>query len=464
MTTALRRRDFLFSSATLTLGRGLRAQTTGRPSVQPNIIFILADDLGAFDLGCYGQKKIKTPNIDKLAEEGMLFTQFYAGATVCAPSRSCLMTGQHTGHTTVRANSSTRTGGRVALKTDDFTLPEMLKGPEWRDAYDESRAYVTGMFGKWGLGEPGSTGLPNDKGFDEWFGFLNQQHAHNHYPEYLWRNRHKEVLQGNLGGQHREYACDLFTREALYFIDRHRYERFFLYLPYTVPHQHLEAPSLEPYTKQDWPLPEKTYAAMVTRLDTYVGQIIRKLKETDLDSRTLVFFSSDNGLAYNFPMFDDTGGLRSEKGQVYEGGIRVPMIVRWPGKIKAGSKCDLPFAFWDILPTIADVAGVRYIPPLCDGISFLPTLLGKPQKQQDRILYWESHEARSMAQAVRMGNWKAVRHGLDGKLELYDLSRDPGETRDVASANPQVVKKIEEYLNEARTDSPDYPVPRPPRF
>jgi arylsulfatase A-like enzyme len=457
MTRTIGRRDFL-AATTLAMPGTLWAQRDRPAALRPNIVFILADDLGGFDLGCYGQKKIKTPNIDKLAHEGMLFTQCYAGATVCAPSRSCLMTGQHTGHTTVRSNSSTRTGGRVSLNSDDMTIPAMLKGPEWRDAYDESRAYVTGMFGKWGLGEPGSTGLPNDHGFDEFFGFLNQQHAHSHYPEYLWRNRVKEPLKGNLDGQRREYACDLFTREALYFIDRHRYEPFFLYVPYTVPHQRVEVPSLEPYTKENWPEREKTYAAMVTRLDTYVGRIMDKLKETGLDENTLVLFGSDNGFTYTFPTFDSTGGLRGKKGELYDGGLRVPMIARWPGKIKADSRSDQVWAFWDIMPTLAELTGVRSSLNQSDGISIIPTLFGKPQKERERTLYWESPGQRRLEQAVRMGNWKGIRHGIKEPLELYDLATDPGEAKDVAVAHPDVVQRIEAYLRTARTDSPHYPV------
>ncbi len=452
----LPRRDLL-SYAGLALAGRLGAQQRGARSQQrPNIVFILADDLGRFDLGCYGQKKIQTPNIDRMAAQGMLFTQCYAGGTVCAPSRSVLMTGRHTGHTTIRSNASHLTGERVSLKADDLVIPRMLKGPEWKDAYDETRAYVCGMFGKWGLGEPDSTGLPNDHGFDEWFGFLNQQHAHNHYPRYLWRNRRQEVLKGNLDGHQREYACDLFTREALYFIDRHRYEPFFLYLPYTVPHARLQVPSLEPYAGENWSEQEKTYAAMVTRLDTYVGRILEKLRETGLEENTLVFFTSDNGFTYTFPAFDSTGGLRGGKGQVYEGGIRVPMIARWPGRIQPGSRSDFLWTFWDVMPTLAELTGVRSIPRQCDGISILPTLMGQPQKAPERMLYWES-PGRRLQQAVRMGNWKAVRQGIEAPLELYDLERDPGETRDVAASHPEIVRRIEAYLREARTDSPHYP-------
>lgn len=445
------RRGFLQLSG-LSLGATLaRAQ-----SPQPNFVFIMADDMGVYDLGCYGQKLIQTPNIDRLAEQGMRFTDCYAGAPVCAPSRSVLMTGQHTGHTTVRSNSSLRTGGRVSLKADDVTVAEILKGPEWRDAYDEDRAYATGIFGKWGLGEPGTTGLPNDHGFDEWFGFLNQQHAHGHYPEYLWRNKRKETLYGNLGGKHREYASDLMAREALYFIDRHRYRPFFLYFTPTVPHAKFEAPDLGPYAKQPWPDDAKNYAAMVTRMDSYVGQIMAKLKEAGLEQNTVVFFTSDNGGTFQYKPFGTNGPLRERKGSIYEGGTRVPMIVRWPGRIKPGSVSRFPWGFQDVLPTLADLASARGIPPNVDGISVAPTLLGKPQTTS-RALYWESYGADGLQQAVRMGKWKSVRLAPGAALELYDLEADISESKNIAGAHPDVVKQIEAFLENCRTESPEYP-------
>jgi arylsulfatase A-like enzyme len=434
----------------------LRAQDRAR-TPQPNFIFIMADDMGVFDLGCYGQKLIRTPNVDHLAAEGMRFTSCYAGASVCAPSRSTLMTGQHTGHTRVRSNSSLRTGGRVSLTRDDVTVAETLKGPEWRDAFDEDRAYATAIFGKWGLGEPGTEGLPNDHGFDEWFGFLNQQHAHGHYPEYLWRNKRREPLRGNVDGAKREYASDLFAREALHFIDRHRYQPFFLYFTPTVPHAKFEAPELGPYANQNWPEEAKHYAAMVTRMDSYVGQIMAKLKETGLEENTVVFFTSDNGGTFQYQPFGTNGPLRARKGSIYEGGIRVPMIVRWPGKVKAGSTSDYPWAFWDVLPTLGELAGTRGAPRNIDGVSVAPTLMGK-QQDAERPLYWESYGGGApFHQAVRMGRWKGVRHGVETRLELYDLSSDPGERTDVAGTNPEVVGKMESFLRRCRTESPEYP-------
>lgn len=443
----MNRRSFLISAA----GGALNAQAPPKP---PNFVFIMADDLGVFDLGCYGQKLIRTPNIDRLASEGMRFTDCYSGAAVCAPSRSVLMTGQHTGHTTVRWNASLRTGARVSLRADDVTVAQVLKGPEWRDAYDETRGYATAIFGKWGLGEPDTHGLPNDHGFDEWFGFLNQQHAHGHYPAFLWRNKTREPLRGNLDGR-REYASDLFCREALHFIDRHRYQPFFLYFTPTVPHAKFEAPDLGPYAKESWPEDAKNYAAMVTRMDRYVGQIMAKLKECGLDGNTLVFFTSDNGGTFDYAPFQTMGPLRERKGSIYEGGTRVPMIARWTGTIKAGSAGSYPWGFCDVLPTLADLAGVRGIPSNVDGISVAPTLFGKSQNP-DRPLYWESFGG-GFHQAVRMGRWKGVRHGLTAPLELYDLLNDIGESRNIAAAHQEVVRKMQEFLADCRMDSLEYP-------
>lgn len=447
----MKRRQFLASLA------GAAASAAPPPAAPPNFVFIMADDLGVYDLGCYGQRLIQTPNIDRLAAAGTRFTSCYAGASVCAPSRSVLMTGQHTGHTTVRANASLRTGQRVALRADDVTVAQVLQGPEWKHGYDESHGYATGIFGKWGLGEPGTTGLPNDHGFDEWFGFLNQQHAHYHYPGYLWRNKSKELLKGNSGGQKREYASDLFAREALHFIDRHRYEPFFLYFTPTVPHAQFDAPELGPYAGQPWPEPAKHYAAMVTRMDSYVGRIMARLQETGLAGNTLVFFCSDNGGTFEAGPFGTLGPLREKKGSNYEGGIRVPMIARWPGQVPAGAVSDFPWSFCDVLPTLADLAGVRGIPNNVDGISVAPTLRGGKQSA-DRPLYWESHDGGGFQQAVRMAQWKGLRQGLKAPLELYDLSADPGEKNNVAASQPAIVRRIEQYLADCRTDSPEYPV------
>ena len=454
----MRRRSFLtLSSLALPALGSLRARAQA-PDSRPNFIFIMADDMGPFDLGCYGQKLIETPHMDKFAAEGMRFTDCYAGASVCAPSRSVLMTGQHTGHTTVRSNMSLRSGGRVPLRAEDRTIASMLKGPEWRGSFDEDRAYATAIFGKWGLGEPGTTGLPNDHGFDEWFGFLNQQHAHGHYPQYLWRNNAKEPLRGNTQGAKREYASDLMAREAVHFIDRHQYQPFFLYFTPTVPHAAIEAPELGVYATKPWPEEAKHYAAMVTRFDSYVGRIMAKLKETGLDQHTLVFVTSDNGGTSDYKPFASLGPFREKKGSIYEGGTRVPMLARWPGKIRPGSVSSLPWGFQDVLPTLATLAECRGLPPDIDGRSIAPTLLGERQPE-DRPLYWEQYGTRRFQQAVRMGRWKGVRHGLGQPLELYDLSTDPGESANIAASHPDVIAKIERYLAGCRSDSPDYPVP-----
>ncbi len=411
---------------------------------RPNIIFIMADDLGYADLGCYGQTEILTPHVDRLAAEGRRFSQCYSGCTVCAPARSCLMTGQHTGHTTVRGNFG-KSGGRVPLRDEDVTVAEVLK----------EAGYATGMTGKWGLGEPGTSGEPNRQGFDEWFGYLNQANAHSYYPGYLWRNQEKFTLEGNLGGRREQYTHDLFTRFALDFIERHRAGPFFLYLPYTIPHGKYEVPSDAPYTEKDWPEKLKNYAAMVTRLDGDVGRIMGLLKKLDIDRDTIVFFCSDNGAAFVEPTFDSSGPLRGHKRDMYEGGIRVPMVARWPGRIAPGSTSDQVWAFWDFLPTAAELAAVKP-PEQIDGISMLPALLGRPQKSHE-FLYWEFFE-RGFTRAVRHGDFKAVSPGLGKPLELYDLAVDPGEQNDIAAARPEVVAKIEAYLETARSESENWPV------
>lgn len=410
----------------------------------PNIIFIMADDLGFADLGCYGQKNIKTPNIDRLAAEGLRFTNFYAGCTVCAPSRSVLMTGQHTGHTTVRGNKSKVTGGRVPLNPDpdDVTVARILK-----DA-----GYKTGMTGKWGLGEPGTTGIPNNKGFDEWFGYLNQARAHDYYTDYVWRNEEQYNLPTGT------YSHDEFTRFSLEFIADNKEVPFFLYIPYCIPHDDYEVPHLECYADKPWTNTEKIYAAMTTRMDGDIGKIMALLKDLDIDDRTIVFFCSDNGTARRWEgVFDSSGPLRGRKRDMYEGGIRTPMIVRYPGVVQAGQVSDQACDFTDILPTLAEI-GDATPPANIDGVSILPTILGQAQDLSDRFLYWEFHEG-GFYQAVRWRNYKAIRQGLTGTLELYDLDRDVGERDNIASANPTVVTTIETWLSTARTTSFHWPVP-----
>jgi arylsulfatase A-like enzyme len=428
-------------------------------AARPNIVFILADDLGYGDLGCYGQKQIQTPHIDRLATEGMRFTQFYAGSTVCAPSRCVLMTGLHLGHCYIRGNA------KLNLRPDDLTVAKVLK----------EAGYTTGLVGKWGLGHEGSTGVPTRQGFDEFFGYLDQHHAHNYYPSFLVRNEQRVPLQnlvpneGEFGqgvaAKKVEYSHDLLAKDALAFIDRHKDDSFFLYLALTIPHanneagkQGMEVPELAPYAEQEWPEPNKAHAAMITRLDRDIGRLIERLKKHGLDERTIVFFSSDNGPhaegGNNPEFFNSNGPLRGIKRDLYEGGIRVPLVVRWPGKIKAGSESDFIGSFADILPTAAALAGAS-IPEGTDGLSFLPALLGKSaeQKQHD-FVYWEFYE-RGSAQAVRMGNWKGVVKPLGGDtVELYDLTRDIGEEHNVAAAHPDVTARILAIVKEAHSPSP----------
>ncbi len=444
------RRSFLRTLAYAT-GALLTPTTRAAASPKPNIIFIMADDLGYGDLGCYGQQHIKTPNIDRLAAEGTLFTQCYAGSTVCAPSRSVLMTGQHTGHTRVRGNKA-KVGGvgpekRVPLEAEDVTVAEVLK-----DA-----GYITGITGKWGLGEPDTGGVPNRQGFDQWFGYLNQKKAHSYYPAYLWRNEQKQNLQGNRNGRRETYSHDLFTEFALDFLRTNKDDPFLLYLPYTIPHAAYEIPSTEPYTQKPWPADAKVHAAMITRMDRDIGRIMALLRELDIDDETLVFFCSDNGAAQRWEgIFDSSGPLRGRKRDMYEGGIRTPMIARWPGCIPAGKKSTAVWCFADVLPTFAELVGAKP-PRRIDGISILPALLGKKQTTDDRYLYWEFFEG-GFKQAVRWRNFKAVRHGIDQPLELYDLDNDTAEKNDIADKRLDVAARIELYLQRARTESPNWPV------
>ncbi len=424
-----------------------------RERSRPNIILIMADDLGFGDLGCYGQQVIQTPRIDQMAREGIRFAQCYAGSPVCAPSRSVLMTGMHTGHTTVRGNFG-KTGvvglgggkGRVPLKAEDYTLAEMMK-----DA-----GYVTGMTGKWGLGEPNTSGHPNVQGFDEFMGFLNQRRAHHYFVEYLWHNEERVMLAGNMNGKAETYVHDLFTDFALDFIEQHQDTNFFLYLPYTVPHDEYEIQDTLMYEDQPWHWEEKVHAAMVTTMDRDVGRMLDLLDSLELTDHTLVFFCSDNGAARRWEgRFDSSGPLRGRKRDLYEGGIRTPMIVRWPGRIPADTLSHQPWYFADMLPTLADLVEMD-LPYPVDGVSVWPTIQGKNQDLKERYFYWEFHE-RGFQQAARKGGWKAIRLEKNAPLELYHLSQDPIEKRNVADQYPDRVEAFEVYLDTARTTSVDWP-------
>ncbi|MEJ2051497.1 MAG: arylsulfatase, partial [Calditrichota bacterium] len=371
-----------------TLGAGMGAMALqmslfgriqGQQGERPNIVYILADDLGYADVGCYGQKTLKTPHIDQLAAEGMKFTDHYAGSTVCAPSRCTLMTGMHTGHAYIRGNN------RVPLRRRDETVANLL----------QDAGYFTGLFGKWGLGEPETTGIPNKQGFDEFFGYLNQHHAHDYYPVHLWDNMKRIWLSGNEVCQRKEYSHNVIFKQALDFVKNNRENPFFLYLALTLPHANdergnvtgdgMEVPDYGPFANEDWPNQEKGFAEMVKMVDDSVGQLMDLLKELGLDENTVVMFTSDNGPhhegGHDPDFFDDNGPLRGYKRDLYEGGIRVPMIVRWPGKVKPGSVTRHLSAFWDVMPTAAEIAGLP-APKNIDGISFLPTLLGQNNQKE----------------------------------------------------------------------------------
>jgi len=435
---------------------------------RPNIILIQADDLGYGDLSAYGQSAFATPGLDRLAREGIRFTQYYAGSTVCGPSRAALMTGLHTGHGWIRGN------GDTPLREEDVTVAMLL-----RDA-----GYRTAIIGKWGLGTPGTSGQPNLKGFDYSFGFLDHRHAHRQYTDHLYRNAQR--VPADLA---HDYVNDLFTQEAEAFIARPDPKPFFLYLNYTVPHAELRAPedsmtlhrgrfAETPFVDaradarqagattdgatlryRSQPTPRAAFAAMITRMDRDIARLTALLTDHEIDTRTLIMFISDNGPhregGADPVFFKSAGGLRGLKRDLYEGGIRVPMIARWPGTIPAGRLSGHVWAHWDMLPTLTELAGAK-TPPGLDGVSMTRALEGRRQATHD-FLYWEFHE-RGFQQAVRMGQWKAVRLAWTAPLELYDLSRDPHEERDVAAANPGVIAKIERYLRSARTESARWPV------
>lgn len=466
-----------FLSLALILGSGRSADTPVKQ--RPNLVFILADDLGYGDVGFNGQKLIKTPNIDRLAKEGMRFDQLYAGSSVCAPSRSALMSGLHTGHTYIRGNKSVSPEGQQPIADSVLTVAEVL----------HKAGYATAAFGKWGLGPVGSDGDPNKQGFDRFYGYNCQSLSHRYYPGHLWDNANKVILEGNENLRHtRQYAPDLIQQQALTFIDsRNAGQPFFLFLPYTLPHAELVAPddSLFRYYKGKFPekpfhgkdygveatssgyasqeYPHAAYAAMVARLDHYVGQVVAKLKEKGLDKNTIILLTSDNGPHVEGggdpAFFNSAAGFRGVKRDLYEGGIRVPFVAYCPGIIKAGSKNDFVGAFWDIFPTFSELAGAKPSASV-DGISFAAALTGKGTQKKHDYLYWEFHE-QGGKQAVRQDNWKAVRHKVfsdrEGLVELFDLTEDPYETTDLATQYPQKAKKMRELMDNSRSVSILFP-------
>ena len=449
---SLSRRAFLIGTAAgAAAAWGAPRVRAGRAASKPNIIFIMADDQGWADLGCYGSKHVLTPNLDRMAASGLRFTDAYTGSPVCGPARCTLMTGLHAGHGTRRDNTAKalqetfKDRPLVPLKPDDVTVASLLK----------KAGYATGMIGKWGLGNPGTTGTPDKHGFDYYFGYLDQVHAHDYYTDYLLRNGERVELDGNKGGKKEQYTHDLFAADALRFIGRHKDEPFFLYLPYTTPHGKYVVPDDAPYSDKPWPQPIKNYAAMITRMDEDIGEMMALLKELGLDENTIVFFTSDNGPnSPHVKHLDSNGPFKGGKRVLYEGGVRAPLIVRWPGKIPAGTVTDYQTIFYDFLPTAADLAGIA--PPAnTDGMSILPTLLGKKQPPRD-FLYWEFFSP--CQQAVRIGNWKAVRRGTKDPMELYDLAKDPGETRDVAGQHPDIVKRMAAVMAREHTDNKYWPL------
>ncbi|TKD63474.1 arylsulfatase [Flavobacterium sp. ASW18X] len=439
---------------------------------RPNIIYILADDLGYGDLSILGQKKFETPNIDKLAQDGMLFTQHYSGSTVCAPSRSALMTGLHTGHTFVRGNKEIRPEGQYPLDSSVVTVAELLK----------SAGYVTGAFGKWGLGYPGSEGDPNRQGFDMFYGYNCQRMGHNYYPYHLWENQTKVAITANQGKKEGAYAPDVIHQKAVEFLERNKDTTFFMYYPSIIPHAELLVPDSLLQKFQGKYLPEKEYvglddgpqyrkgpygsqkeshaafAAMVYLLDKQVGEIRKKVEDLGIADNTLIIFTSDNGPhqegGADPDYFNSNGEFKGYKRDLYEGGIRVPMIAYWPNSIKANSISNHISAFWDFLPTVGEIAEVA-IPEKIDGISFLPELLVKEQRKHD-FLYWEFHE-RGGKQAVRMGDWKGIRLNMannpDAPINLYDLRTDPSEENNIADENPEMVTQMEQIMKDERTTS-----------
>lgn len=439
----------------------------------PNVVFILADDLGYGDIGCQGQQKIPTPNIDRLAAQGKLFTQHYAGSSVSAPSRSCLVTGQHTGHTPIRGNKEYPVEGQQPLPEDTYTIFRMFK----------DHGYTTGVFGKWGLGAPQTVGAPNAQGVDEFYGYNCQRLAHSYYPYHLWHNTEKVMLEGNSGSGEGNYAPYLIHEAALQFIDQNREKPFFLWYTTTIPHAELRLPDAEisefvgrpelekeksfkgcdsgpAYKNGGYGSQEHThaaFAAMVALLDRQVGELCARLDSLGLAENTIVIFTSDNGPhlegGADPRFFNSNGAYRGFKRDLYEGGIRVPFIVRWPGVVEAGTTSDHISAFWDFFPTVAELLGEEGKTPT-DGISYLPTLTGRGEQAEHDYLYWEFHE-QGGRQAIRRGDWKAVRYNVSkgGPIQLYNLADDIGETRDLANEYPEMVEEFDSLMRASRTES-----------
>lgn len=425
------------------------------PAGKPNIVFVLSDDLAQGDLGCYGQKLIRTPNLDRMAAEGTRFTQAYSGTSVCAPSRASLMTGLHMGHCPIRANREINPEGQMPLPEGTFTVATLLK----------EAGYATACIGKWGMGMFDTTGSPLKVGFDHFFGYNCQRHAHSYFPTYLYSDDRRFELPGNDGRSvGKTYAQNLIADETLKWIRSNKDRPFFLFYSITLPHGRFEIDDVGDYAKEDWTPQQKNYAAMVTRLDRDVGRILAAIRESHIDDRTIVFIAGDNGSSFDptseiGKLFDQAmgGKLRGFKRGMYEGALRQAAVVRWPGVVPAGRVCDAPWAFWDFLPTAAELAGAE-IPDTVkvDGFSIVPLLKGGPAPQRP-YFYWELHEG-GCIQAIRFEHWKAVRNGPNAPVELYDLRTDEGERHDLAKERPGLVAQAVALMKEARIDDPSWPL------
>ncbi len=451
--------------------------SVGFSQSKPNVILIVADDLGYGDLGCYGQKLIETPNIDALAKNGIKFTQFYAGTSVCAPSRASLMTGKHTGHTSIQGNFEMMHEGQLPIKEEEFTIAELFK----------IAGYKTGGFGKWGLGFIGSEGDPNKQGFDNFYGYNCQRQSHNYFPTHLWDNQ-KEVKLPNTREKLNVYAPTLIQQKALAFLEENQKNPFFLYLPYTLPHAALQIPvgdatlnyyinkfKEKPIAIKQWTgsnyqpqaYPKAAYATMVSKLDAYVGEVVAKIKTLKLAHNTIIIFTSDNGPhregGNNPADFNSSGGLRGEKRDLYEGGISVPLVVSWPNGIKENQTTDFVAAFWDFMPTFAKVLKST-VPIATDGLSFLPVLTQKGKQNQHPFLYWEFHEDGGK-QAVRAGKWKAIKLDViknpTNSLQLYNLEKDTSEQNDISKQHPHIVRRLSKIIEQQHTENSNFPFIKP---
>ena len=459
------RNKLIYLSAGIMAASAMNAQQT----TPTNVIFILCDDMGYGDLGCYGQAYIKTPHIDRMAKEGIQFMQHYAGCPVSAPSRCSIQTGLHSGHSQIRGNAEIMPEGQKGMGTDTYTIARLMK----------NAGYTTGLFGKWGLGAPDSESVPNNMGYDEFYGYNCQRQAHTYYPSHLWRNKERVEIEANQNGGRNEYSQDMIHHEAMNFISKNRNKPFFAMLTYTIPHAELNLPHdkfyemyenafeetpyisggyREGYGGYDTSMkPKASFAAMISRLDSYVGEIMEKLKEYGIEKNTMIFFTSDNGPhaegGADPKFFKSSGPLRGMKRDVYEGGIRVPFIAWGPGTIAAGQKTSHASAFWDLMPTLAEIAHTE-VGGYTDGISYLPTLTGKGEQKKHKYLYWEFHENRG-SQAIRVGQWKLIRKPMNGTTEeeLYNLDEDLHEDNNLAQKYPEKVKKLKELIDFVRQDS-----------